>query len=70
MNISFDDALLGTKKVLHKAINYRMVADVPIGVFLSGGYDSSCVAAILQQNRTERIKTFTIGIANSTMDEA
>jgi len=47
-----------------------MVADVPVGIFLSGGYDSSCVAAMLQTNRTEKIKTFTIGIDDSTLNEA
>jgi asparagine synthase (glutamine-hydrolysing) len=70
LNISFHEAITGTESVLKKAIDYRMVADVPVGVFLSGGYDSSCVVAMLQNDRTERIKTFTIGILDSQMDEA
>ena len=49
------------KKLMINAFNYRMVADVPIGVFLSGGYDSSAVAALLQSQYSHRLKTFTIG---------
>ena len=47
-----------------------MVADVPVGVFLSGGYDSSCVTALLQKDRTEKLKTFTIGVEDPKLDEA
>jgi asparagine synthase (glutamine-hydrolysing) len=47
-----------------------MVADVPVGVFLSGGYDSSCVTALLQNNSTEKIKTFTIGTTDEKLNEA
>ena len=51
-------------ELLKESINYRKIADVPIGVFLSGGYDSSIVAAILQKNSQEKIKTFTIGFTS------
>jgi asparagine synthase (glutamine-hydrolysing) len=47
-----------------------MVADVPVGVFLSGGYDSSCVTALLQKNSREKIKTFTIGMTDEKINEA
>ena len=47
-----------------------MVADVPVGVFLSGGYDSASVAALLQQGRTDKIKTFTIGFHEAAFNEA
>ena len=47
--------------LLKSSILYRKVADVPIGVFLSGGYDSSLVAAVLQKEAKFPIKTFTIG---------
>jgi len=49
------------KEILSSAYNYRMIADVPVGVFLSGGYDSTSVAAILQETSGIPIKTFTIG---------
>ena len=58
------------ESLLISSVDYRMVADVPVGVFLSGGYDSSTVAAMLQKNRTERIKTFTIGFKEDKFDEA
>lgn len=70
LDISFPDALAETEKVLSKAFEYRMVSDVPVGVFLSGGYDSSCVTALLQKNHTEKIKTFTIGVPDDGLNEA
>jgi len=70
LSISYEDAVAETDKILTKAFNYRMVADVPVGVFLSGGYDSSAVAAILQKERTDKIKTFTIGFHEQKFNEA
>ncbi|RYE58683.1 MAG: asparagine synthase (glutamine-hydrolyzing) [Sphingobacteriales bacterium] len=68
--IELPDAIAETERILQKAFQYRMVADVPVGVFLSGGYDSSCVTALLQKNSTERIKTFTIGTTDEKLNEA
>lgn len=59
-----------TDRLLKKAYEYRMVADVPVGIFLSGGYDSSSVAALLQTGRTEKLKTFTIGFNENEFNEA
>jgi asparagine synthase (glutamine-hydrolysing) len=70
LNIGFEEALPETEKILQKAFQYRMISDVPVGVFLSGGYDSSCVTALLQKDRTEKIKTFTIGTTDKALDEA
>jgi asparagine synthase (glutamine-hydrolysing) len=47
-----------------------MVADVPVGVFLSGGYDSACVTALLQKDRTEKLKTYTIAVPDIGLNEA
>jgi asparagine synthase (glutamine-hydrolysing) len=55
---------------LQKAYSYRMVSDVPVGVFLSGGYDSTSVASILQKNSSTKINTFTIGVDSKRLDEA
>jgi asparagine synthase (glutamine-hydrolysing) len=70
LNIDFSSAKKETIELITSACNYRMVADVPIGVFLSGGYDSSAVAAILQQDRTEKLKTFTISVPDIGLNEA
>lgn len=70
LKISMPEAIQETEKVLEKAFNYRMVADVPVGVFLSGGYDSACLASLLQKNSTQKIKTFTIGVADEKLNEA
>jgi len=59
--ISYKEAIDKVEELLISACNYRMVSDVPVGVFLSGGYDSTAVSAILQKERTDKIRTFTIG---------
>ncbi|MDB5203123.1 MAG: asparagine synthase [Ferruginibacter sp.] len=70
LKIDLPEALEETEKLLVNAFQYRMVSDVPVGVFLSGGYDSSCVTALLQKNNTEKIKTFTIGVPDAGLNEA
>ena len=70
LKIGLPEAIEETEKLLTSAFQYRMVSDVPVGVFLSGGYDSACVTAILQKNSTEKIKTFTIGVPDAGMNEA
>lgn len=70
LKIDLPEAIIETEKLLTSAFQYRMVSDVPVGVFLSGGYDSSCVTALLQKNNTEKIKTFTIGVPDAGMNEA
>jgi asparagine synthase (glutamine-hydrolysing) len=56
--------------LLSSACNYRMVSDVPVGVFLSGGYDSSLVTAMVQKESSQKIKTFTIGFEEEKFNEA
>jgi len=58
------------KELLISSVNQRMVADVPLGAFLSGGIDSSLIVALMQQGRSERIKTFTIGFEEKLYDES
>lgn len=70
ISISDAELLEETESLLKSAFNYRMVADVPVGMFLSGGYDSTAVTALLQSDRTEKIKTFTIGFEEEGFNEA
>ena len=70
LKISTQDALEETENIFKSAFKYRMVSDVPVGLFLSGGYDSSTVAAILQSNMTKKLKTFTIGFYEDKYNEA
>ena len=70
LNISFSEAVKQTDSLLKKSFDYRMLSDVSVGVFLSGGYDSSAVASILQANRMNKIKTFTIGFKEEKYNEA
>lgn len=70
LSISFDDAQDEVERLLKSACEYRMVSDVPVGVFLSGGYDSSAVTALLQKDRGEKIKTFSIGYKEAQFNEA
>ncbi len=70
LDISEDEAIEKIEKLLKSAFEYRMVSDVPVGVFLSGGYDSSIVTAILQSQRKEKLNTFTIGFYEKGFDEA
>ncbi|KXK47221.1 MAG: asparagine synthase [Bacteroidetes bacterium OLB10] len=70
LNIRFEEAVEETERLLQESCNYRMVADVPVGVFLSGGYDSSLVTALIQKNQTQKLKTFTIGFEDAAYNES
>lgn len=70
MDLSFQEAKFETEKVITKSAEYRMVADVPVGVFLSGGYDSAAITALLQKDRTEKLKTYTIAVPDIGLNEA
>jgi asparagine synthase (glutamine-hydrolysing) len=58
------------ESLLVDAFRYRMVSDVPVGVFLSGGIDSSTVAAILQRYGGGDLRTYTIGFSDPRFNEA
>lgn len=68
---STDEELIDTlHNTLRTAVGDRMVADVPLGAFLSGGYDSSLVCALMQEQANSPIKTFTIGFTDPRYNEA
>jgi asparagine synthase (glutamine-hydrolysing) len=65
------DAAAELRTVLTRAVERRLVSDVPLGVFLSGGLDSSSVAAVMAKIAgADRIKTFSIGFSDPTFDES
>ena len=68
--LSYEEATEETESLMLSAFQYRMIADVPVGVFLSGGYDSTAVTALLQKNSSAKIKTFTIGFDDPKFNEA
>jgi asparagine synthase (glutamine-hydrolysing) len=58
------------ERLLLRAVAGQMVADVPLGAFLSGGIDSSLVVALMQRQSARPVRTFTIGFDDPEVDEA
>ncbi len=58
------------KKVISQSVKDQLIADVPVGVFLSGGTDSSLIAALAQEHFKSKVKTFSIGFKESKFDES
>jgi len=66
---NFSEAKARLDKLLAQAVKYRLIADVPLGVFLSGGIDSSTVAWYAAQAAGQRLKTFSIDFQEKTFGE-
>ena len=69
-SMSEQEAIEELDGLLREAVRIRMVADVPLGAFLSGGVDSSTVVALMQVQSTQPVRTFTVGYHEEEFNEA
>jgi len=67
---SLRDAADILEKLMLDSVNKRMLSDVPLGAFLSGGIDSSLITALMGKQSSKDVKTFTIGFDENDYDEA
>ncbi len=70
LHISEDEAVNAFESLLSDSVGLRMEADVPLGAFLSGGFDSTAIVAMMQKQSARPVRTFTIGFQVHGYDEA
>ena len=68
-NLDVEDYSQGLRDLLTESVKLRMIADVPLGAFLSGGVDSGVIVALMAMQSATPIKTFTIGFEDDSHDE-
>lgn len=69
-DVSVEEAVSGLRDVLTLATKQRMIADVPLGAFLSGGIDSSLIVALMQKSASQPVRTYSIGFGEASHDES
>jgi asparagine synthase (glutamine-hydrolysing) len=67
--LSFDDEVESVRELAQDSVERRMISDVPLGGFLSGGVDSSSVVAFMCQRAPSHVRTFSIGFSDEKFDE-
>ena len=70
VQISYNEALEVTKKLIEEAVERRLISERPLGSFLSGGYDSTIVTAYMAKLMSEKVQTYSIGFHNTQFNEA
>jgi len=68
-SLSFSEAVERQKELLEEAVTSHLMSDVPLGVFLSGGLDSSAIVALMRKHLSGPLKTFTIGYQDRSFSE-
>ncbi len=69
-DLSEAEVELRMMEFLTKSVKRRLISDVPLGIFLSGGIDSSAIAALAQKEVPGKVKTFSIGFEDPSFDES
>ncbi len=66
IKIGYPEAVSEVRRLLEVSVNYRLVSDVPVGAFLSGGLDSNAIVGLMSRQVSNPIETFTIGFESSS----
>lgn len=70
LNITYQEAQAELKRLLEDSVRLRLISDVPVGTFCSGGVDSSLVTAVAARQKGEHVNTFSIGFDDPAFDES